>query len=55
MGGAMQADKSKNMNSSALPWGVKAFVLQPVGKGFEGSELSPPATVVSGMVTLTLR
>ena len=53
-GGEMQEDKSKNKNSRALVWGFIAFVLQAVGKGLLGSELSPPVAVPSASVTAIL-
>jgi hypothetical protein len=51
--GATQADRSKNMNSSALACGDMPVVLQPSGKGTFGSELSPPR-VPLGSGTLAL-
>lgn len=43
--GTTQDERSKNKNSSALPWGDISVSRQPVGKGMLGLEVSPPVIV----------
>ncbi len=53
--GRMQAERSKNRNSSALAWPERPVALQPLGNGLVGSESSLPLPVGGGCWPQILR